>query len=299
MSNTPKFLDSDSPSSQKPVSAPTSPTFQPTNKFLTLVPAVEFSTQTSMEPSIAPEPSRSRAITLPATLDDVSPTTKAPSKSSTSDAKPEEHKNKETAMEKMRHKARTWSQKIDRSLNPPTPRTESVWPVDLEEECEKAAKILRSFCHTYVFAERAALEARLKNAADEETPDHKPTKEESKEKAKEKKAMEKRLETLKRFVAFPPGMIAAAEGLAIFTISPTAQTRVGQIPTGSGVLVGRLPDGRWSAPSAIAVTSMVRPIAGSGSSSRIQIYDCVVVINTKEAMHDLTRPRKCITLGPG
>lgn len=56
--------------------------------------------------------------------------------------------------------------------------------------------------------------------------------------------------------------------------------------TGSGVLIARLPDGRWSPPSGIQVHTL-----GAGFVIGVDIYDCVVVINTKEALEAFTRTR--------
>jgi len=59
---------------------------------------------------------------------------------------------------------------------------------------------------------------------------------------------------------------------------------------GSGVLIARLPDGSWSPPSGILVHTL-----GVGFNIGIDIYDCVVVINTPEALKAFTKLR--VTLG--
>ena len=59
---------------------------------------------------------------------------------------------------------------------------------------------------------------------------------------------------------------------------------------GSGVLVGRQADGSWSAPSGILLHT-----AGVGFLVGVDIYDCVVVINTAQALDAFTKIR--CTLG--
>lgn len=79
-------------------------------------------------------------------------------------------------------------------------------------------------------------------------------------------------------------MINRAVGLAIFTTARAGFHVSGA--TGSGVLIARLPDGSWSPPSGIQVHSL-----GAGFIIGIDIYDCVVVINTKEALEAFTKTR--------
>lgn len=59
---------------------------------------------------------------------------------------------------------------------------------------------------------------------------------------------------------------------------------------GSGILVGRKPDGTWSPPSGIMLHT-----AGLGFLVGVDIYDCVVVINTQEALDAFSKVR--CTLG--
>lgn len=59
---------------------------------------------------------------------------------------------------------------------------------------------------------------------------------------------------------------------------------------GSGIIVSRLPDGRWSAPSGILIHTL-----GWGLIAGADIYDCVAVINTDKGMEGFTRVRA--TLG--
>lgn len=78
-------------------------------------------------------------------------------------------------------------------------------------------------------------------------------------------------------VTIPPKVISKAVGLAIFTTLRAGFQVSGA--TGSGILIARLPDGSWSPPSGIQVHSV-----GGGFQIGLDIYDCVCVINSKEAL---------------
>ncbi|KAJ8663547.1 hypothetical protein O0I10_000790 [Lichtheimia ornata] len=75
----------------------------------------------------------------------------------------------------------------------------------------------------------------------------------------------------------PPSILANAKGLAIYTV-----LKGGFLFTargGSGLVVARLPDGSWSAPSAIATGGI-----GAGGQIGAELTDFVLVLNTKEAV---------------
>ena len=137
--------------------------------------------------------------------------------------------------------------------------SEAFWPTTLDKESDKAARILRSFCKDgfYVEEERP-------NAA--EGP-----------KAKQK--------VVKKI---PSQVIKKAKGLAIFTTMRTGLWVSGA--GGSGILVARKDDGEWSPPSGILLHT-----AGLGFLVGVDIYDCVVVINTEKALEAFTKIR--CTLG--
>lgn len=78
-------------------------------------------------------------------------------------------------------------------------------------------------------------------------------------------------------VTIPPKVISKALGLAIFTTLRAGFQVSGA--TGSGILIARLPDGSWGPPSGIQVHSV-----GGGFQIGLDIYDCVCVINSKEAL---------------
>ena len=141
--------------------------------------------------------------------------------------------------------------------------SEAFWPTTLDKESDKAARILRSFVKDGFYADEAAGKGNLKS------PDG-PT-------AKQR--------VIKKI---PTEVIRRAKGLAIFTTCRTGLWISGA--GGSGVLVGRTASGAWSPPSGILLHT-----AGLGFLIGVDIYDCVVVINTEEAMKAFTKIR--CTLG--
>lgn len=75
----------------------------------------------------------------------------------------------------------------------------------------------------------------------------------------------------------PSEVIRNAKGLAIFTTMRTGLWISGA--GGSGILVGRQEDGSWSPPAGIMLHT-----AGLGFLVGVDIYDCVLVINTAQAL---------------
>ncbi|WPH03278.1 Hypothetical protein R9X50_00615500 [Acrodontium crateriforme] len=136
--------------------------------------------------------------------------------------------------------------------------SEAFWPTTLDKESDKAARILKSFCKDGFYAEE-----------DQRSQDG-PT--------QKQKVIKK----------IPASVIKNAKGLAIFTTMRTGLWVSGA--GGSGILVARLPDGSWSPPSGILLHT-----AGLGFLVGVDIYDCVVVINTEQALKAFTKIRA--TLG--
>ncbi|KAI8905243.1 hypothetical protein DFJ77DRAFT_214072 [Powellomyces hirtus] len=75
----------------------------------------------------------------------------------------------------------------------------------------------------------------------------------------------------------PPRVIANAKGVAVVTILKAGFLWSGR--AGSGIVVAKLPDGRWSAPSAIAAGG-----AGFGAQIGAQLTDCVFILNNDAAV---------------
>jgi lipid-binding SYLF domain-containing protein len=89
-------------------------------------------------------------------------------------------------------------------------------------------------------------------------------------------------------VKIPQKVIQNACGLAIFSTMRTGLWVSGS--GGSGVLIARLPDGSWSPPSGILIHTV-----GVGFMAGIDIYDCVLVINSPKALEAFKKLR--VTLG--
>jgi len=142
---------------------------------------------------------------------------------------------------------------------------EGFLPESLDKECEKAARILRSFCKDGIYGD---------NAPSTVPPSPPTSGAASPGKGKKPKVL----------LTIPSKVIARAQGLAIFTAVRVGFQATGS--SGSGILLARLPDGSWSPPSGIQVASI-----GAGFVAGVDIYDCVVVINTREALEAFTKTR--------
>lgn len=142
---------------------------------------------------------------------------------------------------------------------------EAFWPMSIDKESDKAARILRSFCKDGFYAPES------EETTDENGKINRP---------KGKQRVIKKI---------PSKVIKNAKGIAIFTTMRTGLWISGS--GGSGVLVARIPEtGEWSPPSGIMLHT-----AGIGFLAGVDIYDCVVVINTYEAL-DAFKKVRC-TLG--
>ncbi|KAI8614012.1 hypothetical protein BC830DRAFT_1129333 [Chytriomyces sp. MP71] len=75
----------------------------------------------------------------------------------------------------------------------------------------------------------------------------------------------------------PPQIIAQAKGMAILSVIKAGFLFSGR--GGSGIVVARLDDGSWSAPSAIGTAGF-----GAGGQIGVEITDFVIILNTKEAV---------------
>ncbi|CAI6339641.1 unnamed protein product [Periconia digitata] len=144
-----------------------------------------------------------------------------------------------------------WVDKLGKPINRMSNKlgSEAFWPTTLDQESDKAARILRSFCKDGFYQEED------RPSTDGPNP----------------KSKQRVLKTI------PPEIIKNAKGLAIFTTMRTGLWVSGA--GGSGVLIGRKPDGTWSPPSGIMLHT-----AGLGFLVGVDIYDCVIVINTQEAL---------------
>jgi lipid-binding SYLF domain-containing protein len=146
---------------------------------------------------------------------------------------------------------------------------EAFWPTSLDKESDKAARILRSFCKDGFYQDIDEAEAKKIQDTDE-----KPAGPQGKQRVLKK---------------IPESVIKKAKGLAIFTTMRTGLWISGA--GGSGILVARNEEtGEWSPPSGILLHT-----AGLGFLVGVDIYDCVIVINTYKALEAFTKIR--CTLG--
>lgn len=141
--------------------------------------------------------------------------------------------------------------------------SEAFWPTTLDKESDKAARILRSFCKDGFYVEE---ENHLSNGVV------------NADKPSGKQRVIKKI---------PTEVIKKAKGLAIFTTMRTGLWVSGA--GGSGILVGRKEDGSWSPPSGILLHT-----AGLGFMVGVDIYDCVVVINTDKALEAFMKIRATV-----
>ncbi|RDA88061.1 hypothetical protein CP532_5282, partial [Ophiocordyceps camponoti-leonardi (nom. inval.)] len=143
---------------------------------------------------------------------------------------------------------------------------EAFWPGTLDAECDKAARILKSFCTDgYLAPQDASSSSSSSSAAadDDDSPPLVPHK-------------------------IPRPIIQNAAGIAVFSCMRSGLWMTGS--GGSGILIARKSDGTWSPPSGILLhTPTLSFIIG------VDIYDCVLVINNLAALESITRPR--VTLG--
>ncbi|GKT48526.1 short chain dehydrogenase asqE [Colletotrichum spaethianum] len=140
---------------------------------------------------------------------------------------------------------------------------EAFWPATLDAECDRSARILKSFCSDGFLAPLDDLPNTDANA-EPKTP-------------------------ARIFKKIPSRIIQNAAGIAVFTCMRSGLWMTGS--GGSGILIARKADGTWSPPSGILLhTPSLSFIMG------IDIYDCVLVINNIAALEALiTKPT--VTLG--
>ncbi|KAF7934727.1 uncharacterized protein EAE98_002772 [Botrytis deweyae] len=156
-----------------------------------------------------------------------------------------------------------WADKLGAPVNRLTNKigSEAFWPTSLDKECDKAARILKTFCKDGFYTEE-----------DRSSTQAGPN-------ANSKQRILKKI---------PQKVIENAVGLAIFTTMRTGLWISGA--GGSGILIARKEDGTWSPPSGILLHT-----AGLGFLVGVDIYDCVVVINNRKTLESFTKIRA--TLG--
>ncbi|ORY63153.1 uncharacterized protein BCR38DRAFT_345013 [Pseudomassariella vexata] len=163
-------------------------------------------------------------------------------------------------------KVRGWADKIPSPTNRlSTSRLtkEAFWPTTLDKECEKAARILKSFCSDGFLV-----------------PDERPT--------SPLTTSSGGTSTSRVLKKIPPRIMQNAVGLAVFTSMRSGLWTSGS--GGSGILLARKADGTWSPPSGLMLQT-----ATLGFVLGVDIYDCVVIINTFTMLETFGRSK--FTLG--
>ncbi|KAI1177528.1 hypothetical protein F4777DRAFT_195936 [Nemania sp. FL0916] len=156
---------------------------------------------------------------------------------------------------------RGWADRIPSSRSSRLVK-EAFWPTTLDRECEKAARILKSFCNDGF-----------------SVPDDRPGSPLTHSSAHSSGRILKKI---------PPRLIENAVGLAIFTSMRSGLWTSGS--GGSGVLVARKTDGTWSPPSGLVLQT-----PSLGFVIGVDIYDCVLIINNFAVLEAFARPK--VTLG--
>ncbi|WFD33479.1 hypothetical protein MCUN1_000292 [Malassezia cuniculi] len=91
----------------------------------------------------------------------------------------------------------------------------------------------------------------------------------------------------------PPQVFQEAKGICIYSSMKTAVAPMGGM-NGTGLLLGRLPDGSWSAPSAICPNYI-----SGGLVLGFDIMDVILIINTKEMLDSFKTHKFSITAETG
>ena len=197
--------------------------------------------------------------------------------------------------------------------------SEAFWPTGLEEESDKAARILRSFCrmdpphnlsdgglisvteqgvqHQNTNSEAPLPQSFPKSNDDHDVPvDSNVTSEKTplirSTSQEERPPLPPRgpRKISPALLKIPAEVIHNALGLAIFTTF-RAGTWGASLAAGSGVFIARdINTRQWSSPSAIGISTL-----GLGLVTGIDVADCVIVINTTEALEKFKSMR--ISLG--
>jgi lipid-binding SYLF domain-containing protein len=173
----------------------------------------------------------------------------------------------------------------------------AFWPTTLDKECDKAARILRSFCKDGFYEAVEDDDDELDNYSPDPPPDNGEDVSVSSTTGDDASsssvaippALPPRIRAAPRargrLRRIPTEVVRTAKGLAIFTTMRAGLWVAGA--GGSGVVVARQPDGSWTAPSAL----LLRTDRAAASFSGSGVYDCVVVLNTADAVAAFLRDR--------
>lgn len=165
---------------------------------------------------------------------------------------------------------------------------EDYWPTTLDKETEKAARILHSFCSMSAWtlfdpippappciSLGLKIELSLTNSTAEGYIAH----HDDAPGSPRSSVSSASLQTKKKI---PPRIVQNAVGLAVFSCMRSGLWKSGS--GGSGILVARKSDGRWSPPSGLLLHT-----AALGFVIGVDMYDCVLVINSIADLETFTR----------
>jgi lipid-binding SYLF domain-containing protein len=136
---------------------------------------------------------------------------------------------------------------------------ETLWPTTLDLECDKAARIVKSFCSDGYLPSAEDDALTTSDVSDSNEP-------------------------IKLTRKIPKKVLQNAAAIAVFTCMRSGLWMTGS--GGSGILIARKSDGTWSPPSGIMLhTPTLSFIIG------VDVYDCVLVISNLAALESITRSR--------
>lgn len=174
---------------------------------------------------------------------------------------------------------------------------EAFWPATLDQECDKAARILKSFCGRslnvpglYLILFSCLVQINAFSFARKLTPPvdgyFAPFDNDAPASPSSTSTGIKTLDQIPKKI--PRRIIQNAAAIAVFTCMRSGLWMTGS--GGSGILIARKSDGTWSPPSGIMLhTPTLSFIIG------VDVYDCVLVISSLAALESVSRPR--VTLG--
>lgn len=163
---------------------------------------------------------------------------------------------------------------------------ERFWPKsnDFPEEITKCERILRAFTVEGVETKSDKAPAPSDNADTSEL-----TYEEelaARQKKKDESFVHKKRKVLRKI---PPAVIKRAKGIVIYTAMRSGIAPFGGAG-GAGLMLARLPDGSWSAPSSISPNNL-----SVGLLLGFDIFDVILVVNSERAMEAFKSHK--VTLG--
>lgn len=159
---------------------------------------------------------------------------------------------------------------------------ESFWPTEMNLECDKAARILKTFTDKGATVEipssstpTSPTSSTAPTTNDEDGAIIPPDLSQTGKKPSDPHKHDSK-KTQKVIKKISPKVLSEAKGIAIFTMFRTGLGLSGA--GGSGVVLKRLPDGSWSGPSGILLHTI-----GYGFLVGLDIYDVVLVLRTEKA----------------